>query len=300
VTGTIRPPRTRPAPPPRRSAQRARPTGPPADPRIAERRDRVRRERRQRWGRWLGAGAVVVAVAGLAVALTRTPLLAVEAVEVRGVDGPVAEDVRDASGVRVGDPLVDADPEAVRARVEALPAVASAAVERAWPRRLVVRVAPEQPVVAAAAPQGVAVIGAGGRVLRRSAGPAWGLGLPVVRLEGDVLPEPGSRVTDELLGAVRVYEQAAGPFDRWLRRATLTADGSLRFDLPDGGILEFGPPEDVPAKLLAASTLLRGPVDRGCLAVVDVREPSRPIIRRVPGCDDVGPPTVVAPTPPRR
>jgi hypothetical protein len=58
-----------------------------------------------------------------------------------------------------------------------------------------------------------------------------------------------------------------------------------------GGTVQFGPPEDVPAKLLSMATMLGGRVERKCLEVLDVREPGRPTITRTPGCA-LGPPTV--------
>jgi hypothetical protein len=106
---------------------------------------------------------------------------------------------------------------------------------------------------------------------------------------------PGDRVDGPLRDALVVLEQVPPGLLDEFRSATMAVDGSLRFARPDGGMIEFGPAEDVPAKLLAASTMLRGTVDRDCLAVLDLREPTRPTISRERGCE-LGPPTVTTST----
>jgi hypothetical protein len=241
-----------------------------------------------------------VLLAALLAGLTRTPLLAVDEVVVRGVEGERAAEVRSIAGVDVGDAMVDVDLVEVRRRVMELPTVGSAAVERSWPRRVVVTVAPLRPL-AVVAPAGDLSAGmavsAGGRVMGPAASVTGADALPDLTVEGAPVGgwAPGDRVDGPLRDALVLFEQAPPGLVDEFRSGTLAVDGSLRFARPDGGVIEFGPPEDVPAKLLAASTMLRSDVDRDCLAVLDLREPSRPTISREPGCD-LGPPTVTTST----
>ena len=106
---------------------------------------------------------------------------------------------------------------------------------------------------------------------------------------------PASAVPPAVRDALVVLEQVPASLAEELTRATMTADGSLTFALDDGGAVRFGPPEEVPAKLLATATALGGRIDRACLDVLDVLEPTRPTISRRDGCV-VAPPTVGAPT----
>ena len=73
------------------------------DPRIAARRDAVENERRRRRGRWWLAAAIVVALGVGAWFLTRTPLLDVDRIEVRGAVVTTPEDIEAAAGVRTGE-----------------------------------------------------------------------------------------------------------------------------------------------------------------------------------------------------
>lgn len=291
MTGTVsRPPRPRP-----NDADGAD-AAPRPDPRLVRRRDLVAAEHRRRRRRVLAVIAAFVVLAGVAVGITRTPLLAVDRITITGVEGAEADRVRAASGLTLGDPMVDVGPAEVRDRIMRLDGVGSAAVRLRWPRGVDIEVAPLRPLMTVTGAGGTVVVAAGGRVLGPVEGAAGADGLPVLALDDDVRDvggfEAGDRVAGVLADVVPVFEQLGDAPE--FRSASLSADGSLRFALPSGGTLLFGPPEDVPSKLLAASTMVRGQVDRDCLATIDVREPSRTTITRTPDCT-VGPPTVATP-----
>lgn len=144
---------------------------------------------------------------------------------------------------------------------------------------------------------GGVVVAAGGRVLGRvgqdGPGAAAVRGLPTVAVAGwspGDAPSAGQRLRGAVAEILVVVEQTPAPLRPELVRARLDGAGSLSFDLPDGGTVRFGPPEDVPAKLLSLHTVLGGRIERRCLDVVDVREPLRPTVSRRAGCS-VPPPT---------
>ncbi|MGN6302498.1 MAG: FtsQ-type POTRA domain-containing protein [Angustibacter sp.] len=120
----------------------------------------ARFEARARAARWrarrpvLVAGGVVAVVLLLAALAWFGPLLAVRHVEVRGVDGAQAAQVRDLAGSQRGTPLPQADAAAVSRQVDDLPFVASAQVQRAWPWTLRVVVRPRVAVAAVPQPAG--------------------------------------------------------------------------------------------------------------------------------------------------
>lgn len=108
-----------------------------AAPRLAARAAAERAERRRR--RWKRAGEALVLLAplaGLAWVLLASSWLAVERVQVRGVDRLSADQVLDVAGVRLGTPLARVDVFEVTRAVERLAPVAEVEVQRSWPGTL--------------------------------------------------------------------------------------------------------------------------------------------------------------------
>jgi cell division protein FtsQ len=165
-------------------------------------RARAARRRSRRAG--LLASAVTVLLAALAVFAWTGPLLVVRHVDVHGVSGDRAQQVRAAALPAIGRPLLRVDASAVESRVRRLPFVAAVDVGRGWPRRLVVTVDARTPRA------GVAVAGGGYRLVDGHGVPYADAqkvprGLPVIHLT-DAAPE---RPT--LVAAVAVLEQLPQP-----------------------------------------------------------------------------------------
>ena len=106
----------------------------------------VRRSRRMRW--WLvGMGVLLAAsVVAAAYVVYGTGVLAVRTISVRGATLVSQQDVINAADVPIGTPLARVDVAAVRARIEALPRVATAVVRRGWPHELVIVLHEYRPV----------------------------------------------------------------------------------------------------------------------------------------------------------
>lgn len=308
MTGTVtRPPRP---PRPARTARTAQDDGAP-DPRMLRRRQQVQFQARRRRTKAVAAVLAAVALTLGVVLLTRSPALDVDRIVVGGADRVGRDTVIEASGVSTGDALVDLDRARIRERLMATPGIASARVDITWPDTVRIAVTEEQEFVVVSTPAGSVVVARGGRVLETAdATPGatadttadttddtTGDTMPVLTVEGGPAVDlrPGSAVPPAVRDALVVLEQVPASLEEELARATMTADGSLTFALDDGGSVHFGPPEEVPAKLLATATALGGRIDRACLDVLDVLEPTRPTISRRDGCV-VAPPTVGAPT----
>ncbi len=87
------------------------------------------------------AGFAVVLVAAVAVWLVAfSSVFGVSTVTVRGAHRVSVEQVRAAAGITSGAPLVRLDTEAIRARVETLPEVASATVSTSFPSTVTIRI----------------------------------------------------------------------------------------------------------------------------------------------------------------
>lgn len=265
-----------PAPPGAPSPGRVLP-GLPMDPRIRRRRIEVRREEgRKRLRILLGCAGAVAAVAAGA-GLTRSPLLDVDRVDVRGAERTGRHDVLAAAGLSGHPAMVDVDTADVARRLRRLPWVRTATAGRQWPGTIRIDVTERRPAAVLPAAGGAwAVADATGRVL--SIGAERPPGLPAVgavdrpdRAGGDVAPAaaPALAVAAALPADVRsrvtdVATMAGGDVQLWLGPST---------------IVRLGPPVGLRPKLTALATVLAR-VDVGGVAVIDLRVPTVPALTR--------------------
>lgn len=247
------------------------------DPRIRRRRVEVkRREGRHRLYLLVAATSVVVS-GSAAWGLTRSPLMDLDRIAVDGASRVAPDEVRSASGLRLGRPLTDVDEQAVARAVEALPWVQRATVRRRWPASLTIRLHERAAVAAAAAePGGFALLDPSGRVLEhvdaRPSGVVELVGLPPVGLPGTSLPADG---------VATLSVAVALPPALMARTAGVGAasTGEVELRLAPEGTVRLGPPEDLARKFDAITAVLAH-VDLRNLAVLDVRRPESPVLTR--------------------
>ncbi|HRW36607.1 MAG TPA: FtsQ-type POTRA domain-containing protein [Aquihabitans sp.] len=235
------------------------------DPRLRDRRIEVARDRGRRRLRRVLALVAVLVVAGAALAATRSPLLDVDRVVVRGVTGDQADQVREASGVVRGDALVDVDPGAASRRIRQVPWVASATVVRRWPDGVELRVQARRPVAVAGTGTAAVQVDATGRALAPAVETT---DLPTLDAAA---PELGARVSGAARTAVAVL--AALPDD--LRGEVAEVGGGARdleLVLRDGIEVAWGDDGQQTAKADALAALL-SQRDRPSFARVDVSVP---------------------------
>lgn len=261
--------------PRRRPSARARP---PVDPRLRARRIEVRRDEGRRRLRRLVALAVLVAVAAVVFAVTRSPLLSVHTVKVRGANhtSPVA--VRRAAGIAPGTPMFDVASGQVASRLDALPWVASASVHRRWPRTVEIHVTERRPAGRIADGSGWLVVDATGRVLERRPSPSADL----VRIDWT-----GARAAPGATVAVpRDLLRLAGAIPAALRPAVAEVGrrgASMQIHLRSGAVVQVGDGTALRDKLVSVMTLVAGP-DARCAAVIDVQVPAAPTLTTQKGC----------------
>lgn len=266
---------------------------PGIDPRIRARRIAVRRgEGRRRLRRSVGIAAALGAalvVAAVVVGVVRSPLLDVDRVVVVGAERTGDEQVRASAGIAPGDRLATADVAGAADSLRALPWVADAAVERAWPGTVRISVVERQPVAALAFPgvgggtDEMSLVDAEGRVLgvvpRGEAG-------AVAVVEGLGPPGPPGRVLSaEAEGALALAGALPASLRDDVERIVVTEGASLRLDLrvgEDAGpdevvVVRFGDHRRLASKLSALVTVVAS-VDLGDVAVIDVGVPSVPAL----------------------
>ena len=139
-----------------------------AHPRIAQRRAAVDaevrvRENRRRRILWLVLGMAFTLLCGYLV--TRSEMLDVDRVEVKGATRTPAAEIVSAAGIRNGEPLVGLDLAAARDRVARLPWVEEVYSTRSWNGSVYFTVTERSPIAALAIPGAWAVVEENGRVL---------------------------------------------------------------------------------------------------------------------------------------
>lgn len=250
----------------------------PMDPRIRRRRIEVRRdEGRKRLRILLGCAAVVVAALA-AVGATRSPLLDVDYVDVRGAEETGRLDLIAAAGLDGHPAMLDVDTAEVARRVEALPWILRATARLQWPGTVRVDVAERRPAAVLPAGEGQwALADVTGRVLQ--IGPDKPPGLPVI---GDVPPpdRAGGKVAATAVPSLKVAAALPGPVKERIADVATVAGGEVELQLvPPGGVVRLGRPEDLPAKLSVLETVLAR-ADLADVRQIDVRVPEAPALTR--------------------
>lgn len=226
---------------------------------------------------------ITLASIGVMVAL-QSSLLDIEEIVVSGADNTSPDEVRSATGIEIGAPLVDLDLDASAASVRALPWVATAHVERSWNGTVSVSVTERTPALALSAPDGTfMLVDAAGRQLGPVAErPEWSHVINGLEVDGT----PGQPAPTEVHGVLRLLgllttEQMAGI------SSISVANGSLILDLSEGGIVDLGNDSGLADKLVSYDTL-RASVDLRCLHRIDLRVHTAPAITRISATGETG------------
>jgi len=194
--------------------------------------------------------------------------LTVQDVLVEGRGETPRDDILAALALARGTPLLTVDPEAAKARIEALPWVKTAAVERHLPDTIFVRLTERTPLALWQKDGQLSLVDGDGHVLTRD-----DLGrfreLPIVIGEG--APE-AARV---ILGLL-----AAEP-DLYRRIEALTYVGARRWDVRLAGGIQIQLPESDPGRAWArlADADRRDQLLARDISVVDMRLPDRLVVR---------------------
>jgi cell division protein FtsQ len=227
--------------------------------------------------------------------VSRSALLDVDHIEVDGASRVPVEDILAAGGIERGDPLVDIDLGRAQAGIAGLAWVESVEVHRSWWGTVRYEITERQPTVVVHTSEATGpawLVDRGGWVLA-PATPDDHATLP--RIDGVPVADAGTRLD----GVGRVAVELAGLLTpglaAWVESIEVDADGELWLRLrsdslavaggfgADPGLVRLGDGRDARAQVLAAETLLAR-VDLSCLAVIDVRVASAPVVTRADGC----------------
>jgi cell division protein FtsQ len=253
---------------------------PPIDPRIDARRREVREARHGRLRRTLLVVAILATVMASGYGATRSALLDIDAINVNGAQHTAADTVRQASGLRVGDHLVEIDLDRAGEQIRALPWVADVTVDRSWKGTIDVTITERSPAAAVhAGGDGWLVVDSDRRVLFSSA--TAPPDLPIIEGVGGV---PVGQSLDASAQPAITVARALSPGLR-TRVIAVHADdpAALVMDIRPAGKVRFGGATDVQQKITSLQAVF-AQADLAGLCVVDVRVPDSPVLTRGAPC----------------
>lgn len=207
--------------------------------------------------------AVVVVASGWVVVGTR--VLGVSSIHVRGERTVTAAQVRQVAAVPPGRPLARLDIGSIRRRVETIPRVESAQVERSWPRsvRITVR---ERVTVAVVTDNGISRALDRNGVLFEEVERQPSKHLPRV----SITAKAGDR-TDALVEVAHVVAVLDPSIARKVARVEVASMDSISFVMRDGDLVRWGSAAQAARKAVVLKSLL------GLRArTYDVTAPDRP------------------------
>lgn len=247
---------------------------PAVNERIARRRAEVRAERRRRRLRRTATVLVLAAVVAGLVVLERSSLVALADLEVDGLQRLEHDDVVAAAGVREGMSVLRIRRGAVEERVEAMPLVDDARVERIGALGLRIRVQEAAPALTARFPAGSVLVSRDGVVIGTGAAP----GTVVVDVAGPA-PTPGERVATvpALAAAHEVLLGLPGPLQALVESARARAAADVRLVLEGGVEVRWGGAARSDEKARALGAVLEDLQGRS-VSVIDVRAPMAPTV----------------------
>ena len=220
----------------------------------------------------LGLGVLAFALGGYLIA-RESSLFAIDRIEVHGGSRQVARQVHAALASLVGKPLVGLDGSVVLQRVDALPTVASASYDRAFPHTLRIVVVPERPSAVLRRGPDSWLVSTRGRVMESLPSTAVPK-LPRIWVSTRAPVRTGAQLT--VAGAATAAHAAglAGAFGA--RVASVSSpDGALVFHLRSGLELLLGDGGDIKLKVAVATRLL--PILPSGSTYLDVSIPGRPV-----------------------
>ena len=256
------------------------------DPRLRARRIAVRKDAGRRRLHRLVILVLAAVLALAAVIVLESPILDVDEIAVNGARATGSDVVADAAGIDIGSALLLADLDAVQRRVEALPWIEEATVERDLPGGVIIDVVERTPSAVVASGDVAMLVDPEGYVLSDAAPASLPAGISpfptFVRVVADQAPPgPGGRIDRELLDAVALAERLRGNPANVV--AAVHLQPTLRLELAAGGIVDLGDGEAIDSKVDAFRTI-HARVDQACIEVLDLRVPTRPVLTRDEPC----------------
>lgn len=249
------------------------------DPRFRRRRQAVDRSRRRRL--FIGTTSVVALVT-LVWAVFWSPLLNVRDVTVRGAEHLSADDVIQATDLIGADKnLLLLSTEEIAERVERLPWVKEADVDRMLPSSVRVSIVERSPAIVLSLGAARWTLDRKGYVLDSG---ETRPGLPVLAGVEVGQVEPGVRLmTPESLAALRAFRSMPSSLGKKIVGIFAPTTERITLSLQDGTVIRIGSAEKLKAKAKVLKALMARLTQKGVTpGYIDVRVPTNPAISAEP------------------
>ena len=246
------------------------------DPRLQARRASVAKKAGARRLRVLAAISAVATLAIAAIAAANSSWFDVDEIDVVGADRADARHIVNASGIRVGAPLVELDVSSSSEAVAQVPWVAGATIDRDLDGTVTIAVTERVALLAIPVGPRFALVDRTGRQLELVEDRP-GAFLPISGVEASGVP---GQPLDEAGLAVVTLVEALTPSVHEATTGIAVVDDRLQLELAVGGRADLGDRRALDDKLVALETILAR-VDLGCIDVIDVRVPDAPTVRRL-------------------
>lgn len=246
------------------------------DGRIVERRREVRdAERRRRLRRTLTV-VVILALLVVAYLVERSTLVALDEVEVVGTVRLEPDVVREAADLPLGTSTLRLRLGAAEERVESLPLVADADVDRVDPLTVRITVREREPILVARSGRTTVLVAADGTVVASGIEP----GLPIVDVRAGGLPSVGESAKEvpPLDAALAIHLGISGPLRTEIVSYEARAVDDVDAVLTSGITVRLGSADRLDEKARALGAVLE---DLGAepVGTIDVRAPRAPVVR---------------------
>ena len=263
-------------------------SNPKIDPRLRARRAAVYRAEGRRRLNLLLAALAIIGTFFCGWAALRSSLLDLDHIEITGVTGARLTEVQQVSPLEIGAPLKDINTRVFQNKLEELPWVESAEVEKSWPNKVKIDVTERIAVAQVERSYGkVAIVDGSGVVMAEgSAGYLHDLKLPSIKTAlranlGETEPHalPGLALIEAMPEDLSAWVDAV----TYTPNDTPTARGTISIDLIGSAAAHLGEPILLNDKIQALRSVLNG-VELTCIRTIDVAVPDFPTVRRDPNC----------------
>jgi cell division protein FtsQ len=231
--------------------------------------------------RWLVGVGMVLGLVAVGVAVLHSPWFRVRVVTVSGAHPHTSDAaIVAAAGIGHHPALVSVDPGATASRIESLPFIATAQVQRHWPDGLGISVTERVPTITMAGPgKSWSVMDTDGRTLEVVPTRPAGLVMLIVdAAKGTTAPAPvGGTLPPAGSAGLTVCRTLPPAFASQVTTVTEGSDGSIDLALNSGLTVLLGADTDLPAKYEDVAAIIAHASLHGATAI-DVTVPASPTV----------------------
>jgi len=242
---------------------------------FRSRRQSVRRQQGRRRLHVVLAFCVVCVAALAFIGFLNSSAFDVEEILVAGANRASEQEIVEASGIEVGEPLLGAKNDQAVTNIEQVAWVGSVEVDRNWNGRIDITVIERDPLVAMPTAAGFALVDHWGRQLDAvAAAPSQYFvvdGPEVSGKPGHLVP----RTAEPLLA----FADVASPTILSAVESVDADQSGLLIKLKGSGVVKMGDANKMAEKILAFETMLAS-VNLACLDTLDIRVPTAPALTR--------------------